>query len=336
MEEKKFAVLIDSDNVSSKYVKIILDEITNVGIPTIKRIYGDWTSGKTHWKSVLLDYALTPMQQYAYTSGKNSTDSAMIIDAMDILYTGDVDGFCIASSDSDFTKLATRLREAGKIVIGMGEKHTPQPFVKACSQFKYIDLIAANQSEKTTNSKEKVEKTAPISTKSAKSGKLAANTDKTETVNKPEEKSKETAAQQPSASNSKKKKNKNKANAKDNTSEVKQAEQEIVPVVETVTVKTNLDDSKEGDESTATPIEQIQSTILQLMEDSDDESGLILASKVGTILQNRFSDFDCRNYGCKKMADLLKKLNIPTVKYADPNNPIPNAAILYIKVSNIK
>ena len=281
MEEKKFAVLIDSDNVSSKYVKIIIDEITNIGIPTIKRIYGDWTSGKTHWKNVLLDYALTPMQQYAYTSGKNSTDSAMIIDAMDILYTGDVDGFCIASSDSDFTKLATRLREAGKIVIGMGEKHTPQPFVKACSQFKYIDLIAANQSETTAKAK-KSQKSAPKSAKSAK-------------TTKP-------------------------------TNTVESAE----PVVNTKTESVTTEDDTTKD--TATPIEEIKNTILQLMEDSDDENGLMPASKVGTILQNRFSDFDCRNYGCKKMADLLKKLKIPTVKYADPNNPIPNAAILYIKV----
>ena len=284
MEEKKFAVLIDSDNVSSKYVKIILDEITNVGVPTIKRIYGDWTSGKTHWKSVLLDYALTPMQQYAYTSGKNSTDSAMIIDAMDILYTGDVDGFCIASSDSDFTKLATRLREAGKIVIGMGEKHTPQPFVKACSQFKYIDLIAANQSEKVEKTAKKAEKTAPKSTKSAKSTK------------------KTTAAKAPAEKN------------------------------ETVEKAEPVDKAEETSKDTTTPIEQIHKAILQIIEDSDEESGLLLASKVGTILQNRFSDFDCRNYGCKKMADLLKKLHIPTVKYADPNNPIPNAAILYIKI----
>ena len=295
MEEKKFAVLIDSDNVSSKYIKIILDEITNVGVATIKRIYGDWTSGKTHWKSVLLEYALTPMQQYAYTSGKNSTDSAMIIDAMDILYTYDVDGFCIASSDSDFTKLATRLREAGKIVIGMGEMHTPQPFVKACSQFKYIDKISANQSEKKTKNKTKPEKSNPISTKSAKSTKKASPADKAGVANKPDEKN------------------------------------DVVVVIEETPTDATVK-AEEQNKDTATPIEEIQNAILQIMEDSDDESGLILASKVGTILQNRFSDFDCRNYGCKKMADLLKKLHIPTVKYADPNNPIPNAAILYIKV----
>ena len=290
MEEKKFAVLIDSDNVSYKYVKIIFDEITNLGVATIKRIYGDWTSGKTHWKNVLLDYALTPMQQYAYTSGKNSTDSAMIIDAMDILYTGNVDGFCIASSDSDFTKLATRLREAGKIVIGMGEKHTPQPFVKACSQFKYIDLIAANQSEQALKATKKVNKSTAKSTKSAKTANKSA-TAKTETGSASTEKI-DTALQSEET--------------------------------QTGTVSTS--------DETTTPIEEIKSAILQIMEDADDESGLLLASKVGTILQNRFSDFDCRNYGCKKMADLLKKLHIPTVKYADPNNPIPNAAILYIKV----
>lgn len=325
MDDKKFAILIDSDNVSHKYIKIIVDEITNVGVPTIKRIYGDWTSGKTHWKNVLLEYALTPMQQYNYTTGKNSTDSAMIIDAMDILYTGDVDGFCIASSDSDFTKLATRLREAGKIVIGMGEKHTPQPFVKACSQFKYLDLIAANNSEKSTKTTTKNSKTT---TKTA--------TVKADTTTKAEKSKSDTTA--------KKKKSKAKSNGKETAVETKSATSEAVvqttettPIAETkvteATTPMPIEAVNELDsQSSATPIEEIHKTILAIIEDSDEESGLILASKVGTILQNRFSDFDVRNYGCKKMTDLLKKLKIPTVKYNDPNNPVPNAALLYIKV----
>ena len=137
MQDKRFAVLIDADNVSDKYIKVILDEISNDGIITYKRIYGDWTKPSlSSWKSVLLNHSITPMQQYNYTTGKSSTDSAMIIDAMDILYSGNVDGFCLVSSDSDFTRLAARLRESGMYVIGMGEKKTPNPFIAACNRFK--------------------------------------------------------------------------------------------------------------------------------------------------------------------------------------------------------
>ena len=119
--DKRFAVLIDADNISDKYIKVILDEISNDGIATYKRIYGNWTStALSSWKTVLLDYSITPIQQYSYTTGKNATDSAMIIDAMDILYSDRVDGFCLVSSDSDFTRLAARLRESGMLVVGMG------------------------------------------------------------------------------------------------------------------------------------------------------------------------------------------------------------------------
>ena len=146
--ELRFAILIDADNISDKYIKVILDETANNGIATYKRIYGDWTSPRlSSWKSVLLDNSIIPMQQYSYTTGKNSTDSAMIIDAMDILYSGTVDGFCIVSSDSDFTRLASRLRESGMQVIGMGEEKTPKPFISACNQFKYLDLLYSNQQQ---------------------------------------------------------------------------------------------------------------------------------------------------------------------------------------------
>ena len=144
-DEKRFAVLIDAENVSEKYIKFILDEISNDGVVTIKRIYGDWTKpAMTSWKGVLLDNSITPIQQYGYTTGKNATDSAMIIDAMDILYSGNIDGFCIVSSDSDFTRLAARLRESGMTVVGMGEKKTPNPFIAACNKFKYLEVLAQN------------------------------------------------------------------------------------------------------------------------------------------------------------------------------------------------
>lgn len=141
-EDKRFALLIDGENVSAKYIKGILEELSNEGVITYKRIYGDWTSANMQgWKDVLLENSVTPIQQYSYTTGKNATDSAMIIDAMDILYAGNVEGFCLASSDSDFTRLASRLREAGKIVVGMGERKTPSPFIAACNKFKYLEVL---------------------------------------------------------------------------------------------------------------------------------------------------------------------------------------------------
>ena len=146
--ELRIAILIDADNVSDKYIKIIVDEVANIGIATYKRIYGDWTSARlSSWKNVLLEDSIIPIQQYSYTTGKNATDSAMIIDAMDILYSGNVDGYCIVSSDSDFTRLAARLRESGMLVLGMGEEKTPKPFISACNQFKYLDLLYRNQQE---------------------------------------------------------------------------------------------------------------------------------------------------------------------------------------------
>lgn len=142
----KLAVLIDADNIPYANVKGMMEEIAKYGTPTFKRIYGDWTKPTTSgWKNVLLENAITPIQQYSYTSGKNATDSAMIIDAMDILYTGRVDGFCIVSSDSDFTRLATRLREAGMKVIGIGEKKTPDPFITACDKFIYIEILSSEE-----------------------------------------------------------------------------------------------------------------------------------------------------------------------------------------------
>jgi len=151
------AVLIDGDNIPSAHVKEMMEEIAKYGNPTIKRIYGDWTSPHlSKWKNMLLENAITPIQQYAYTTGKNATDSAMIIDAMDILYSEKVNGFCLVSSDSDFTKLATRLREAGMKVIGIGEKKTPNPFIVACDKFIYIEILRKKSTKKeNTNQKEK-------------------------------------------------------------------------------------------------------------------------------------------------------------------------------------
>lgn len=153
MSEKsdlKLAVLIDADNIPYANIKGMLGEIAKFGTPTIKRIYGDWTIPTVSgWKPALLQHAITPIQQYSYTVGKNATDSAMIIDAMDILHSEKVDGFCLVSSDSDFTRLATRLRESGMLVIGIGEKKTPNPFIVACDKFIYIEILGAKVTTKT-------------------------------------------------------------------------------------------------------------------------------------------------------------------------------------------
>lgn len=163
MKDEKLAVLIDADNVSYANIKEMLGEIAKYGSPTIKRIYADWTKPTVAgWKGVLLENAITPIQQYSYTTGKNSSDSAMIIDAMDILYSEKVDGFCIVSSDSDFTRLAMRLREAGMKVIGLGQKKTPLPFITACDKFIYIEILKSEESTDTeTAPKVKSKKAEP-------------------------------------------------------------------------------------------------------------------------------------------------------------------------------
>jgi len=161
-QNNNLAVLIDGDNIPSAQVKEMIEEIAKYGNPSIKRIYGDWT--KPHlskWKNLLLENAITPIQQYGYTTGKNATDSAMIIDAMDILYSRKVNGFCLVSSDSDFTRLATRLREAGMQVIGIGEKKTPNPFIVACDKFIYIEILKSRAAN-SENQKEKQQDKASV------------------------------------------------------------------------------------------------------------------------------------------------------------------------------
>lgn len=259
-QEKRFALLIDGDNIGSKYIKGIVNEITKEGIITYKRIYGDWTKPNlAKWKEVLLDYSITPVQQYAYTTGKNATDSAMIIDAMDILYAGKVDGFCLASSDSDFTRLAARLREAGMVVIGMGQKQTPQPFVAACSMFKYIEVIEDGDDQ------EDAEKPAETSKKTSSSAKA--------------ESPKKTA-----------------------------------PVLDKNT-------------------EKYVAYVKKAIEEKSESDGWMLVSLLGNMLQKAFVDFDPRNFGEKKLVDLLNKWDFETKAFQDPNNKMnPSGNIVYVRI----
>ena len=176
-KDLNLAVLIDGDNIPSAYVKEMMEEIAKYGNPSIRRIYGDWTKPNlSKWKNMLLENAITPIQQYAYTAGKNATDSAMIIDAMDILYSGKVEGFCLVSSDSDFTRLATRLREAGMRVIGIGEKKTPEPFIVACDRFIYIEILKKNEEKEAPNSKTSNSKKNDIDKIGAKTIRLISST----------------------------------------------------------------------------------------------------------------------------------------------------------------
>src|SRR5450432_1740322 len=161
-KDLRLAVLVDADNIPYSNVKGMMEEIAKYGTPTFKRIYGDWTKPHINrWKNVLLENAITPIQQYSYTQGKNASDSAMIIDAMDILYTGRVDGFCIVSSDSDFTRIAIRLREAGMKVFGIGEKKTPLPFISACDKFIYLEILKAPAEVKKNPVPSKNDRTSP-------------------------------------------------------------------------------------------------------------------------------------------------------------------------------
>ena len=162
---KKLAVLIDADNAPADIIDEMLEEIAKYGVASVKRIYGDWSHGLSKWKATLLPHAIIPVQQFAYTKGKNATDMALVIDAMDLLYSGNFDGFCIVSSDSDFTRLASRLRESGLTVYGFGEKKTPESFRRACDKFVYVEIFrpeknlpkqknAPNQNNKSSNNQE--------------------------------------------------------------------------------------------------------------------------------------------------------------------------------------
>ena len=187
---KVIALLIDAENVSPKYIKTIIDEVSMYGTPAYKRIYGDWTTpDMASWKKVLLEHNLTPIQQFSYTQGKNASDSAMIIDAMDILYGKIVDGFCLVSSDSDFTRLAARLRESRMFVIGMGESKTPTAFKAACDTFKYLDVLMGMKKSE-TDIKQEAEKKTPAKTASKK----AARTTRKKDAEPPREKEAEVPA----------------------------------------------------------------------------------------------------------------------------------------------
>ena len=270
-KELKLAVLIDADNVPYANIKGMLEEIAKYGTPTFKRIYGDWTNvNLSGWKNVLLENAITPIQQYSYTKGKNSTDSALIIDAMDILYTGGVEGFCIVSSDSDFTRLATRLREAGMKVFGIGEKKTPSPFIASCNKFIYIEILKKEIREPipVKNNQKKVTK---------KSKKPTAIIEKI----------------------------------------VTQPVVEIIPESEQIATVATID-------------KDLIKLILDSINDIAEEDGWVFLGVLGNLIPKKQPDFDARNYGYKKLLDLIKA--IPEIEIDKRTTGANNISHFFVRI----
>lgn len=287
----RFAILIDADNISEKYVKIILDEVSNLGIATYKRIYGDWTSSRLgSWKGCLLENSIIPVQQYSYTYGKNATDSAMIIDAMDILYSGHVDGFAIVSSDSDFTRLASRLREGGMQVIGMGEQKTPEPFISACNQFKYLDLLyASRKADGAAAIEDAADAPSPKRYRRQQAPK-AQRTRQEKNDQKPEGEPAEAAAR-----------------AKRHPGDSGGEQQPQAPAGADLG---DVDFSELSRSARRRHIKRIRCAVDDIIDQFSDEEGWVALGAVGSELPKRLPDFDVRNYGYKKLSPFLKSLGI--------------------------
>ncbi len=300
---KIIALLIDAENVSPKYIKAILDEVAVYGTPAYKRIYGDWTNNDmSNWKRVLLENNLTPIQQFSYTQGKNATDSAMIIDAMDILYAENVDGFCLVSSDSDFTKLASRLRESRMFVIGMGETKTPTAFKAACDTFKYLEVLLGTKTEEEAVSparggKRTAEKAA--AEKSAKE-KPAQAPEKAEKADRPEKADSK-------ADRSEKGKKAPRAAAEKDAPAARTQPEPPLPVQE------------DELETAIAPLSKIISTIESLIDHDCDEDGWMQLSQIGVMLGRIYADFDSRNYGYSR----LHKLIDATGRFETKYEPLP-------------
>ena len=298
-EEKRIAVLIDAENVASKYIKLILDEVSNYGIATYKRVYGDYENPSVAaWMKNMQEYALTPALQCNYTSRKSASDTALIIDAMDILYSGGVSGFCLVSSDSDFTKLALRLKEAGMTVIGMGEEKTPKSLVSACETFKYLDLLYGIEQESEHDNGSEAELENEHATGREIDGRAAKKGHTKETATK-------------------------KSQSKAKTQKAVPKKEEAVSVSDT---------REEEEDSYSIPkLEDIEREILSIIETNAEEDGWINISELGINLSKRVPGFDPRNYQCNKLSKLLKKFNrVETNTVENPHNKL--LQIVYAKM----
>lgn len=269
---KVIALLIDAENVSPKYIKVILSEVSMYGTPAYKRIYGDWTTNEmSSWKKVLSEHNIQPIQQFRYTQGKNASDSALIIDAMDILYAKNVDGFCLVSSDSDFTRLAARLRESRMFVIGMGESKTPTAFKSACDSFKYLDVLMSMN--KAAEADAEPAPAAPV--KAAPAPRKADKAEK-----QPEKAEKAEKSQR---------------GAKKKADKQEKQEKPEPPAVH----------SEEELAGSFVPLAEIVEKIREIIDYESDEDGYMTLSQVGVMLSRLYADFDSRNYGFSKLHKLI-------------------------------
>ncbi len=303
-QDKKIALLIDAENISRNYRKTIMNELAKYGTTTYRRIYGDFTSRTISWTSEdMLKYSLTPVQQYSNTShnnrnaGKNSSDITLVIDAMDILYSGNVEGFCIVSSDSDFTKLASRLREAGMLVIGMGEQKTPLAFRKSCEKFILLDVLSKSDDKKQSDKK--------TDKKADKADKKVEKSDKQE---------------------------KKKASKKTKS----QVENQLIEAVEITEekIQTHIEEPEEKSTDTPTimPLESITQLIkTEILPELADEDGWASLADIGNWLYKLYSDFDSRNYGFSKLSALFKSCEDFEVKPQPQTDPNSNVVYYLIR-----
>ncbi|KAM0489528.1 hypothetical protein ACHAP8_012489 [Fusarium lateritium] len=305
MTSRKFAVLIDADNANASMAGSVLTEIAKYGTTFAKRAYGDWTgTALNQWKKRLLEQSIQPMQQFAYTKGKNSTDSAMIIDAMDLLYSNKFNGFCIVSSDSDFTRLATRIRESGLVVFGCGERKTPKPFVTACDKFIYVENLVSM----TGPAKFGMSVAGSSSARSSVAGLISVG---------------------PSIATS----------VEDlavNTSSTKQIGNEEVQN-DVSNKSTQVEGAQMHSNGNATPEHQLlDSTTIgwlrEAVEVSSDDSGWALLEDVSSLMVQWHSDFDPRTYGCSKFRTLLISTSHVELSRRSPGKRESNA--VYVRWLN--
>ncbi len=303
-QDKKIALLIDAENISRNYRKTIMNELAKYGTTTYRRIYGDFTSRTISWTSEdMLKYSLTPVQQYSNTSrnnrnaGKNSSDITLVIDAMDILYSGNVEGFCIVSSDSDFTKLASRLREAGMLVIGMGEQKTPLAFRKSCEKFILLDVLSKSDDKKQSDKK--------TDKKADKADKKVEKSDKQE---------------------------KKKASKKTKSQVEDQPIEAVEITEEKIQIHIEEPEEKSTDTPTIMPLESITQLIkTEILPELADEDGWASLADIGNWLYKLYSDFDSRNYGFSKLSALFKSCEDFEVKPQPQTDPNSNVVYYLIR-----
>ncbi len=336
--EMRVAVLIDAENIPSKYADTILQEATRLGNVIIKRIYGNWTmQNMSSWKKQILEYAIHPIQQFSNTTGKNSSDSALIIDAMDLLYEKDLDAFCIVSSDSDFTRLASRLRESEKYVLGMGEQKTPRSFISTCNKFAYLDLLQKDKN----NSKEKKEqkqqpKAKQQANKSNKQGQKtpAENTPKQSEVLQSSQEQNTHSQNEPETTIS------TQSSTEANMSEQSASNQTMLGLNMFAQSKAERFSSGETTEENSvlistfgygSDIDQVSEVLRDLSEDYCREDGWILSSTLGALLAKQLPDFDTRNFGFKKFVPFIDSLGIFESKSVAPKED-PSSKTVFFRI----